>query len=251
MANGREPSKTSRTIEDMVTNPSNGHEPIENKDKDKANANDHAHAAVEHEEVAAPPPVLFLRVLKQELPYIVMLLAAIVGIGLASFTGQLTPLYWEVLVPLYGVICIYTGWRQVEGLDAQVRLAWTQAAHWLAVLLAMYVIYLPQVQDVMNNNAAGITLMAILALATVLAGIHAAAWQICVVGVILAIAVPTIAWIHQSALITTVGLIGVIFVAFVGASLWYSGRQHRRSSAKRIRTGAPTTGQRIFPSGGR
>jgi hypothetical protein len=226
MANGHEPSKTWSRTHRMVTNPSNGHEPIE--DKDKANAKDRAEnngevqeetwfAVVEHaiEEVAAPPPVLFLRVLKQELPYIVMLLAAIVGIGLASFTGQLTPLYWEVLVPLYGVICIYTGWRQVEGLDAQVRLAWTQAAHWLAVLLAMYVIYLPQVQDVMNNNAAGITLMAILALATVLAGIHAAAWQICVVGVILAIAVPIIAWIHQSALMTTVGLIGVIFVAFV------------------------------------
>jgi uncharacterized membrane protein len=102
--------------------------------------------------------------------------------------------------------------------------------------------YLPQVQDVMNNNAAGITLVAILALATVLAGIHAAAWQICVVGVILAIAVPIIAWIHQSALMTTVGLIGVIFVAFVGASLWsfvgaslwYGGR-HIRSSAKRRR----------------
>jgi hypothetical protein len=237
MANGHEP------IEDMVANPSKGHEPIE--DKHKANAKDRAHnngeaqderwfAAVEHaiEEVAAPPPVLFLKVLKQELPYIVMLLATIVGIGLASFTGQLTPLYWEILVPLYGVICVYTGWRQVQGLDAQVRLAWTQAAHWLAVLLAMYVIYLPQVQDVMNNNAAGITIMAILALATVLAGIHAAAWQICVVGVILAIAVPIIAWIHQSALITTVGLIGVIFVAFVGASLWYGGR-HIRSSAKR------------------
>jgi hypothetical protein len=75
-----------------------------------------------------------------------------------SFTGQLTPIYWEILVPFYGVICVYTGWRQAQGLDAQVRLAWTQAAHWLAVLLAMYVIYLPQVQDVMNNNAAGITI---------------------------------------------------------------------------------------------
>jgi hypothetical protein len=102
--------------------------------------------------------------------------------------------------------------------------------------------YLPQVQDVMNNNAAGITLMAILALATVLAGIHAAAWQICVVGVILAMAVPIIAWIHQSALMTTVGLIGVIFVAFVGASLWYGGRQHVRSSAKHV-----ARGQRFRP----
>jgi hypothetical protein len=116
MANGHEPSNGHEPIDwsrthRKVTNPSNGHEPIE--DKDKANAKDRAQnngevqeetwcAAVEHaiEEVAAPPPVLFLRVLKQELPYIVMLLAAIVGIGLASFTGQLTPLYWEVLLSM-------------------------------------------------------------------------------------------------------------------------------------------------------
>jgi hypothetical protein len=192
---------------------------------------------IEHEvaEVAAqPPPVLFLKVLKLDLPYIVMLLAAIVGIGIATFTGQMTPLYWEVLAPLYGVICVYTGWRQVEGREARFKLVWTQAAHWLAVLLAMYVIYLPRVQDVMNNNAAGITLMTILALATVLAGIHAQAWQICGVGVVLAIAVPIVAWVQQSALIMTVVVIVAIFAAFVGLSLWWTMRAEKRRLSKAI-----------------
>jgi hypothetical protein len=204
----------------------NGQEPVE--DKDRLDAKDQVDTwleAIEHdiEEVATqPPPVLFLKVLKLDLPYIVMLLAAFVGIGMATFTGQLTPLYWEILAPLYGVICVYMGWRQVEGRDARIKLVWTQAAHWLTVLLAMYVIYLPRVRDVMNDNAAGITLMTILAMATVLAGIHTQAWQICGVGVVLAIGVPMVAWIQQSALMMTVSVIVLVFAVFVGASLWWT-----------------------------
>ncbi|WP_051949207.1 hypothetical protein [Methylosinus sp. PW1] len=177
----------------------------------------------EVEEIAQePPPALFLHVLKIDLPYIVMLLAAVFGIGMATFTGEMTPVYWEILTPLYAVICIHTGWRRTEDREARIRLVWTQAAHWLAVLVAMYVIYLPRVQDVMNNNAAGITLMTILALATVLAGIHASTWQTSAVGLVLAISIPIIAWIQQSALILTVISIVLVFALLVGASLWWT-----------------------------
>lgn len=179
-----------------------------------------------------PPPVLFLEVVKLELPYIVMLATAILGIGISTFTGELIPLYWEVSAPIYGMICVYTGWRHADNREERIKLVWTQAAHWLAVLLTMYVIYLPQVRDAMNTNAAGITLMAILALATVLAGIHAEAWQICAVGVILGVAIPIIAWIQISALFMTVSVIVVVFVAFVAASLWWTMRKQKQKAAE-------------------
>ena len=180
-----------------------------------------------------PTPVLFLKVLKLDLPYILMLSAAILGIGYVSFSGQPTPLFWELLVPLFAFICIIAGWRHVEGRDARAKLAVTQALHWVAVLVAMNMVYSPQVRSVANNNAAGLTLMTILALSTFLAGVHAMAWQICVVGVILALGVPTIAWIEQSALLMTVVMIGLIFVAFIGASLWWTTHteKHRASKA--------------------
>jgi hypothetical protein len=183
------------------------------------------------EAVTQPPPVLFLRVLKFDLPYLVMLTAAFFGIGASTFTGSLLTLYWEAMVPLYCAICIYTGWRGLETREERVRLVWTQIAHWLTVLLTMYVIYLPQVRDVLNVNAAGLTLMAILALATILAGIHAEAWQICVVGLILAVAVPIMAWIQQSALMMTIGVIGVVFFGFVGASIWWTTHKEKKSQA--------------------
>lgn len=217
----------------------NGNEPkgkVEVKDQDSSETREETWLEVVERDIEAvatqPPPVLFLDVLKLELPYIVMLATAIVGIGLSTFTGELTPLYWEVAAPVYGVICVYTGWRHVEGREERIKLVWTQAAHWLAVLLTMYVIYLPQVRDVMNTNAAGITLMAILALATILAGIHAEAWQICAVGVILGVAIPIIAWIQRSALFMTVSVIVVVFVAFVAASLWWTMRAQKRKQAE-------------------
>lgn len=214
----------------------NGHEPgrdPESKTKHSAGAPEagwlhtaeHEVEEIAHEVeeiVQEPPPALFLHVLKIDFPYIVMLLAAILGIGMATFTGEMTPIYWEILTPLYAIICIHTGWRRTEDREARIRLVWTQAAHWLSVLVAMYVIYLPRVQDVMNNNAAGITLMTILALATVLAGIHASTWQISAVGLVLAISIPIIAWIQQSALILTVVAIVIVFVLLVGASLWWT-----------------------------
>jgi hypothetical protein len=184
------------------------------------------------EAVTQPPPVLFLRVLRVDLPYIIMLTAAFIGIGAATFTGELTPLYWEALTPIYCATCVHSGWRHADTREERVKLLWTQIAHWFAVLISMYVVYLPQVRDVMNTNAAGLTLMAILALATVLAGIHAAAWQIVVVGVILAAAVPIVAWIQQSALMMTVIVIGIVFAGFIASSLWWTTHKEKREAAK-------------------
>jgi hypothetical protein len=179
-----------------------------------------------------PAPVLFLKVLKLDLPYILMLSAAVLGIGYISFSGQPTPIFWELLVPLFAAICIIAGWRHVEGRDARIKLAVTQALHWIAVLVAMNMVYMPQVRSVENNNASGITLMTILALATFLAGVHTVSWQICAVGIILTIAVPAIALIEQSALFMTVVVIGLLFVVFTGASLWWTTHTEKRKASK-------------------
>jgi hypothetical protein len=220
MTNGHETGRDAETKRDSGTAKGGWLQTVEHEVVEVAH---------EVEELAQqPPPTVFLRVLRLDLPYIVMLLAAILGIGMATFTGEMTPIYWEILTPIYAAICIHTGWRRVEDREARIKLVWTQAAHWLSVLVAMYVVYLPRVQDVMNNNAAGITLMTILALATVLAGIHASAWQIFAVGLVLAISVPIVAWIQQSALILTIVIIVLVFVLLVGASLWWTTHKEKR-----------------------
>lgn len=184
--------------------------------------------AIEHgfEEVTTQPPdVLFVDVLKIDLPYIIMLSMAVLGIGLVTLTGQPVGLYWELLTPVYCGICIYIGWRHTETRKERIRLVWTQILHWAAFLFGMWLIYSAPIRIVVDTNAAGLSLMILLALATFVAGVHAAAWQICVVGLILALFVPAVAIIQRSSLFILVAVIGL---ATIITSIYITMRSHRR-----------------------
>jgi lipid-A-disaccharide synthase-like uncharacterized protein len=78
-------------------------------------------------------------------------------------------------------------------------------------------------------NATGLNLMTLLALATFVAGVHAAAWQICVVGLILALFVPAVAIIQRSSVFILVTLLGLTFIA---VSLYLTFHTHRRGAAE-------------------
>lgn len=176
-----------------------------------------------------PAEVLFVDVLKIDLPYIVMLSMAVLGIGLVTFTGQPVAYYWELLTPVYCALCIYVGWRHAETRAERVKLVWTQILHWAAFLVAMWLIYSAPLRSLVDVNASGLNLMLLLALATFVAGVHAEAWQICVVGLILAICVPAVAIIQRTSLFIIVALAGVSFVV---ASLYLTLHSHRRDAAR-------------------
>ena len=89
----------------------------------------------------------------------------------------------------------------------------------------MWFVHIDLVRDVVNNNATGLNLMTILALATFLAGVHAKAWQIYLVGVALALCVPGMAFVQQSALFMVVAFGGIILV---GVMLWATTHAQRR-----------------------
>jgi hypothetical protein len=150
-------------------------------------------------ETAATPGVL-----RAELPYALMLVGAFVGVALNNFSTGPILLYWQILAPAYALICIFAGWDQGAPSPDRMRLIRTQAIHWLACLIAMRLLFLPQIRGVLNDNATGLALLIVLALSTFLAGLHANAWRIAVVGALLAIAAPAAAWVEQSALLLSV-----------------------------------------------
>lgn len=176
-----------------------------------------------------PADVLFVDVLKIDLPYIIMLSMAVFGIGLVTFTGEPIGMYWEVLTIVYCLLCIYVGWRNAPTKQERVKLVWTQALHWAAFLAAMWLIYTPTMRSLVDVNATGLNLMVLLALGTFVAGVHAEAWQICVVGLILALFVPAMAIVQRSSLFIMVALLGAIFVA---VSLYMTFHSHRRELNK-------------------
>ena len=73
------------------------------------------------------------------------------------------------------------------------HLVWTQALHWGAVLLAMRLIFVTDVARMMNADASALAVLTVLALGTFTAGVHIAAWRICLVGIVLGVGVPEIA----------------------------------------------------------
>ena len=73
----------------------------------------------------------------------------------------------------------------------------------------MNIVLLPSVQRMLNAPATGLTLLMLLALGTFVAGVHVS-WQICILGIIMALCVPAIAWLAKSALLLLLGVVVVI-----------------------------------------
>jgi hypothetical protein len=74
---------------------------------------------------------------------------------------------------------------------------WTQALHWIAVLVTMNTMLLSGVQRILAWPATNPVLLMLLALGTFLAGLDLLSLPICFLGVALAMAVPAIAWLSS------------------------------------------------------
>jgi len=160
-----------------------------------------------------------------ELPYIAMLVAAFLGIAVSNASGHPTTLYWEFLAPVYAVICILSGRVHGEE-DTQLwHLVWTQALHWFACIVTMWLLFLPQVRGAAGDNGTSLSLLAVLALSTFLAGLHAGTWRITLVGVLLGLSVPATAWLVQSALLLL--LQAAVLVGVVALFIWLRSRSSR------------------------
>jgi hypothetical protein len=164
--------------------------------------------------------------LLRDLPYAAMLVLAVGGLVLTSFRSSTTYYYWMALAPIYALISIISGWRGLDTGSERMRLIMTQALHWLAFLGAMWLMFLPEVRGVLNDNATSLTLLILLALGTFVAGVHARVWRICAVGAFLAVSVPAVAWIQESAMLI---LVGLVLLAVVGFAFWW---MWRRESAR-------------------
>jgi len=149
-------------------------------------------------------------------PYFVMLVLALFGVAYASVTRQGMTTYWIILAPIFGLISIAAGWGEAENGEEKWRLVRTQFLHWGAVLAAMCLIFIGDVKQMMNSDSSALTVLTILALGSFTAGVHADAWRVSLVGVLLALAVPAIAWLEESTLLILL-IVAVIagFGAFV------------------------------------
>ncbi len=146
-------------------------------------------------------------------PYIVMLILAVLGVAFASVAGGAMMTYWEILVPVFAAVCVWTRSRETHPRPQLRRLVTVEALHWGAVFLAMQLAYVPDVESMMNADASALMVLTLLALGTFTAGAQIGAWRICVVGVVLALGVPFIAWLDRATLLITIVSVTIAVLA--------------------------------------
>ena len=164
----------------------------------------------------------------RELPFSLVLLLTIGGVGYTSFSKHPILIYWEILAPIVGLVCVWYGWPSANDNTARLRLIGTQVLHWLAFLLVMNMVFLASVQRVFNAESTGLAIFTLLALGTFTAGVHIFSWQVCLLGLIMAFGIPAIAWIENSALLLV--LLAAVVIG-IGAVVWWHLRERRASGA--------------------
>lgn len=154
----------------------------------------------------------------KELPFSAVLILTIVGVAYTSFSKQPITGYWELLAPLIALVCVGAGWQGASDGSARLRLIVTQGLHWLAFLVVMNMMLLTSVQRNFTAASTGLAIFTLLTLGTFTAGVHVLSWQVCLLGLIMALGIPAIAWIENSALIL-VPVFGVILG--IGVVVWW------------------------------
>lgn len=169
--------------------------------------------------------------LRSQLPFLAILALAIVGVAYTNISHRPLVGYWEFLAIMTGLACVLTAWGEIDDRDARIRLIWTQAVHWAAVLVAMNVLLLSGVQQLFPAMATSLVLLIVLALGTFLAGLNLPSVPICFLGFALILAVPAISWVKQSALFLV--LAAVAFIGLVVAFWSRRGPTHRTKAKER------------------
>lgn len=175
---------------------------------------------------AAPPPRRHRSFWIRELPFTAVLILTIAGVAYTTFAKQPIAGYWEILAPIIGLVCIGSGWQEAGDKSGRLRLVVTQALHWGAFLLVMNILLLSSVQEIFTAQTTALAIFTLLALGTFTAGVQVLSWQVCVLGVIMALGVPAVAWIENSALLVTLVAASVVGLAVVLWWHWRGSRMH-------------------------
>jgi len=161
-----------------------------------------------------------------QLPYVIALVLAIAGVAYTNISHQPLVGYWEFLALAIAVVCVVAKWPELDSKQTQFRLIWTQALHWVAVLVTMNIMLMSGVQQLLPTPATSLVLLALLALGTFLAGLSLLSLRICFLGLAMGAAVPAISWLQQSVIFF---FLAAVFVIGLGMTFWL--RRNRENAA--------------------
>jgi hypothetical protein len=163
-------------------------------------------------ETPAPPAPAFRRHL-EEIILVVLVLLSAVGVAINDYSPQSAFRYWIWMAPTFGITSIAAAWGRAQRRGESVTTAiQRQIFHWVGVVGAVYLIYLLQSTGRMENEAAGLAALIVIALAAFLAGVHSD-WRLMVLGVVLGVTVVGFAVLEQIIWVVVIPALLILLVA--------------------------------------
>ncbi|MDG4554048.1 MAG: hypothetical protein P9E24_07355 [Candidatus Competibacter sp.] len=169
----------------------------------------------------------------KDIGFYLMILLSWIGAAYTEADAQSSRWYWHSLIPIFGLICIVTQWRNIEPTaKARALLVGRQILHWGALLLLARLVFIAASQGFMNaldDRQASFLLMLNVTLSTFLAGIYFD-WRLCFVAIFLGAGAIFMIMIQNIIPILVYAGIGFIVVYLVWTWL-YNHWQARRQAA--------------------
>jgi hypothetical protein len=160
-----------------------------------------------------------------ETPYFAIVIIGIVGVSWTNMLGVSVATYWVTMTPIAALLCVCVGWTHLPRGRSRFETVAIQLGQWAAVLVAMYLIHVSNIDGLVTHDALGSILLTLLALGVFISGLDLRTWKLCVAGAFLALAVPFVAWFADAALF--IFLIGIVLIA-LGLLVWWGGNRLAR-----------------------
>jgi len=169
-------------------------------------------------EVTAPPPSTGIsRHHVEEFILIALVVLSAIGVAINDYSPKSAFRYWLWMAPTFGVTSIAAAWWRAQRRGDSVATAvQRQMLHWAGVVCAVYLIYLLQSTGRMENEAAGLAALIVIALASFLAGVHSD-WRLIVLGLVLGVTVVGFAVLEQIIWVVALPSLLILLISVV----WY------------------------------
>ena len=161
----------------------------------------------------------------EEAILIVLIILSVSGVSLTNFSSTDGWWYWMAMIFVFAIAAMVTGAIEAKkGTHFVKHLLATQTIHWLGAMATMVAAFSFLHAEVMDEQATGLVILLILALATFLDGMRIG-WRFSMIGVFLGMTAVIIAYIKDFLLII-VGLAIVI----IGITIYWGKNKRMKQS---------------------
>jgi len=172
-----------------------------------------------HKPILDDPRGWFHRIFINEAILSLLLVLCFIGVAYTNALPLKSYHYWLWIIPVFAIAAIISEWSRYKRHEIDgYHFIRQQILHWGAVLIAVKSIFMLYHIGRYNTDTTALTLMIIMALSTILAGIYIG-WRFIVLGLFISFATLVFGYMEAYVWILVPVAVGIIIFA-IGIALW-------------------------------